>query len=368
MTITPAQLRRYRLARHHLLAPADSPVAAAGAILGAQAQVAVAGALQLAVRCGGTVEAVEQALWRTRSLVKVWTVRGTVHYLPAELWSCFAAALRDDGERQLAAWMRRAEVDPARVEAVIAALVDSLADGPLERGALADAVVARLDESWRWLIEHSWGGLVRVAVRRGQVCFGPPNGQRVTFVLAEQWLGPFTLPDESTARRELLRRYLRAYGPATARDFACWTGGQAAAAKAAFAALADELLEVTVDGQRLSLLAADAGELQRAEEALPVRLLPHFDPLLLGHRERDWIIDPAQLRQVSRAAGWIAPVLLVDGRVAATWGYERRADRLSVTLEPLGDLPRPAVRAAEAEAERLAAAMGLAAEVGVDGA
>lgn len=366
MTITPAQLRRYRLERHHLLSPAASLTAAAGDLLGAQAQVAVAGSLQLAVRCGGTVEAVEQALWRERSLVKAWTARGTLHYLPRELWPPVASALRADGERQLAAWMKRAEVDPVRVEAVIAALVDSLRGGPLEREALADAVVARLDESWRWLIEHSWGGLVRVAVRRGQVCFGPPNGQRVTFVQAEQWLGPFTLPDEATARRELLRRYLHAYGPATPRDFAFWTGGQVSEAKATFAELAGELAEVTVDGRRLNLLAADLDELQRAVEPLPVRLLPHFDPLLMGHRERDWILDPAHLRRVSRAAGWIAPVLLVDGRVAATWRYERRADRLNVTLEPLADLPRAVVRAAEAEAERLAAAMGLAAEVGVE--
>jgi len=64
-----------------------------------------------------------------------------------------------------------------------------------------------------------------------------------------------------------------------------------------------------------------------------VRLLPSFDPFLLGHDERSHLVDRAHYARVYKDAGWLAPVVLVDGRAAGTWSYERTARKLEVEVK-----------------------------------
>jgi hypothetical protein len=63
--------------------------------------------------------------------------------------------------------------------------------------------------------------------------------------------------------------------------------------------------------------------------------------------------------RVYRPQGWISPVILVNGRMAGVWKHERRGSRLVVELEPFGSLPRWARAQLDAEADRLAAFLGL---------
>ena len=81
------------------------------------------------------------------------------------------------------------------------------------------------------------------------------------------------------------------------------------------------------------LLRKDLPELEKAaSEPGIVRLLPSFDPYLLGHRDRDHLVDRAHYKQVYKDQGWLAPVVLVDGRVAGTWSYERQPRTLRVDV------------------------------------
>lgn len=68
------------------------------------------------------------------------------------------------------------------------------------------------------------------AVLEGLVCFGPNKGREKTYVRTDKWLGNSAYcaeggknaQDEASA--ELLRRYLRSYGPADRRDYSAWSG------------------------------------------------------------------------------------------------------------------------------------------------
>ena len=88
---------------------------------------------------------------------------------------------------------------------------------------------------------------------------------------------------------------------------------------AAWSGLADELVHVSVDGARLDALAADLDAIKGAMNDEPVRLLPLFDPYLLGHASRDHLFERVHAPKVSRTAGWISAVVLVEGSVAGTW-------------------------------------------------
>src|SRR2546422_6995014 len=91
--VSEEQVAAFRLARHHLATPAPKASIArvAGDMGGAQAQIMSAAALSLRARIRGLrPEDVEKALWRERTLAKVWCMRGTVHLVPADDLAVFA--------------------------------------------------------------------------------------------------------------------------------------------------------------------------------------------------------------------------------------------------------------------------------------
>ena len=125
--------------------------------------------------------------------------------------------------------------------------------------------------------------------------------------------------------------------------------------RAALTALAGELVELDVAGHRGWTTAAGAAAVATAEPDHTVRLLPGFDPYVVGVlRQLEHLVPAGHRAAVSRASGWISPVLLHGGRIVGTWAQEQAGGRLRITVTPPTRLP-PAVRsAAAAEAERWA--------------
>jgi hypothetical protein len=75
-------------------------------------------------------------------------------------------------------------------------------------------------------------------------------------------------------------------------------------------------------------------------------------------RDAAALLDPVEKKRVYRNQGWISPVLLVDGRMEGVWKHERKGQRLVVSIEPFGRVPKRVRAGVEAEAERLAAFLG----------
>jgi hypothetical protein len=157
--------------------------------------------------------------------------------------------------------------------------------------------------------------------------------------------------DPIDARLELARRYLHVFGPATPGSFATWAGIRPAAARAAFDALAPELVAtVTPVGDGWILAEDEAAFLEPPGPVAPARLLPSGDTYyLLQGVDREVLVPDARRRQDLWTSRVWPGALLVDGEVAGTW---RRAGA-TVTVEPWSR-PTAAARAAvEAEAASL---------------
>jgi hypothetical protein len=136
--------------------------------------------------------------------------------------------------------------------------------------------------------------------------------------------------DEGQARAELLRRYLRAYGPATLRDFAYWCGISMAEARLVRPLIDAEILE----HGSLMLLRSDIPVIQAKPAQLSsVHLLPHFDVYLLAHSLKDHLIDSRFYKRVFRNQGWITPAVLIDGKIAGVWTYELTPKNIHVEIE-----------------------------------
>ena len=359
--LTWPQVHAFRLARHHLLvrAPKRHLTKVVGEIAGAQAQVTSAAELQVCVRVSGTTLDVRRALWTKRTLAKTWLMRGTLHLVPAVDLPLYTAAMRTRWVKMSPAWLKYVGMTEAELMRLIATIADILDGNPRTREEILELAAKGQREPVRAALRSGWGGLLKPVARQGLLCFGPNRGQNVTFVSPRKWLGQWRDVDPDAALVEVVRRYLRAYGPASRADFARWWGGSAAVANAAWSGLSAELAAVSVEGRRADVLAADLSRLARAEVRGAVQLLPSFDPYLMGHAGRGHLFELVHAPKVSRTAGWISSVVLVDGRVVGTWTHSASGGRLKVTVTPFRRLSERVMSRVRARASSLAEALGV---------
>ena len=358
-SISRDQVAAFRLHRHHLAsrAPASALVQVAGDMGGAQAQVLSAAQMSLWTRTRGLrAKDVEKALWHDRTLAKVWCMRGTVYLVPSKDFAVFVRGVAGRADRD-ARWMAKRGRSIDVIERIVKAM-EQILDRPLTRKEVSERLGDSLGTKKRVRLGHGWGhqaevdaievdgqtmsvgGILGYACIRGAVLAGPPRGNEGTFVRPDAWLREWrdlAVPD---AEDELLRRYLQAHGPATVTDFAWWTYVTGARARAIWERHKQDLAAVNVDGSMAWVLREDLPTLERAKIKRPnVRLLPFFDSFLLGQKVKEHLVEAKHSRRVYRPQGWLSPVVLVDGRVGGIWKYERKGDRLSVQVEPLGLLP-----------------------------
>jgi uncharacterized protein YcaQ len=180
-------------------------------------------------------------------------------------------------------------------------------------------------------------------------------------VRLDQWVAGWKELNPGDALREVVRRYLRAYGPARPDDFGHWIRMPAPDARQLFESMRDELTEVDVDGFRAWLLVKDVRFPESAElpgwTDLPVRLLPDYDCFVIGAappgRPREQLIPTAAGTRVFNRGAGPSAVLLVDGAVAGVWKRRSRGKRVEVLVEPFRRLVRAERQGLEAEADRL---------------
>ncbi|HZC14994.1 MAG TPA: winged helix DNA-binding domain-containing protein [Thermoleophilaceae bacterium] len=369
-TLSWRQALAWRMRRHRLVerAPAGEMLDVAGQICGLHAQVMSSAELTLWARVDGmTPDAVQDALWRERSLVKLWAMRGTLHLLPSTEIGMWLAALGTYEHYLKPVWLRAFGITRKELERLITTIGKALDSELLTREELG-AEVARLSRSKTIAerIQGSWGAYLKPASFRGLLCFAPGEGQRVRFTTPANWLPggvPEVDPDE--ALREVTRRYLGAFAPATREDLGRWWAVSPAQARRMLEGLGDEAVEVDVDGGPCWMLAEHVTEAAGARKPPNIaRLLPGFDQWAIGaSRTAPAQLDPGHKARVYRPQGWISPVLLVNGRMDGVWRHERKGARLIVEIEPFGKLPAWARKQAGAEAGRLAEHLGADLEV-----
>ncbi len=337
---------------------------------GAQAQLVSAAQISFSARTLGlTVAEVDNAV-AERRVVKVGCMRRTLYIVPSTLVAVFVRGTARRAEKEVR-WALGKGVPGRVVEAAIDATLGVL-DAPLTRAEIAEQVCRTLGTRPRLIHGGGWGSrgkvaavpvgvltypvvdLLHLAAARGVVCNGPQRGREPTFVRADAWVPDYEDVPPEDAETLLLRLYLEAFGPCTVADFAAWTGITLREAGGIWARAEDELAPVDVEGAEGTVLRVSLDELSRARvEAPHVRLLPYFDSYLLGHRDRRHLVSDEHRQRVSRSQGWIAPVVLVDGRVLGVWRHAHERGRLIVEVTPLARLPRRVVAGIRAEAQEL---------------
>ena len=347
--LTARDLGRATLARQRLLArDTATPAQMVERLAGMQAQLARPPYIGLWTRIAGfTREALHRALL-DRTVVRGTMMRGTLHLASARDFRALRPSLQPGLDRAAKSILRE-RYTALDLPALVAEARAFLGKTPRTFDALRDHLLERHPGG----DERAMAYAIRCTLPLVQV---PTDGSdwgfpgSADFAVADRWLGAAI--DGAPHPAELVRRYLAAFGPATAADAQTWSG--VPNLKATFEALRPELVSLRDERGRELFDLPDAPR-PGGDAAAPVRYLPDYDNLVLGHDDRSRLIDDAHRPAVITRNLMIPPTFLVDGRVAGTWKIERKRRLATLTLTPFASLAARVRGELEAEGEALLA-------------
>jgi hypothetical protein len=337
--LTVDQVNSWRLTRHHLVHRADGKEMAkvVSDACGIQAQVLSAAELAIRARVEGIREQdVRVAMWKYRTILKTWCMRGSVHLLARADLPLYVAALKTK-LAESARWLQKdGRVTPEEIETITEAVGWALTGRPLTREQLSREVerTADLSPRARRYLMSAWGVLLRPAAYQGMLAFGENVGPLVTFVRPDvrDLRGADLLACD--ALLELFHRFLSSYGPATIGDFTHWWGSLSDRDRSGLKRRSEGLVEVETEGHRALMLEVDADAASGLGPLRVLRLLPSFDCYAMLYSPRERFVPDAYRGRIFRAAGWNYPTIMADGVAIGTWGLRKRGKGVVIELEP----------------------------------
>lgn len=323
--MTPSALLSERLRSHRLTAPARSVADAASHMLAVQAQEFLSGRWALGIRSSGapTLSAIDRAFARGL-LVRSWTMRGTLHIIPATDLRWVLSVTAERQRQQSASRHRELGIDAALLARVWDAVRVKLADGGRTRAQLLDDIAELgIDPSAQRGV-HVIGALCidgllvqgPVVRRHGAV------GREQLFVDADRHVAESHTPDDPLA--EFFVRYIDGHGPAGAADFAWWSGLTLGTAREAVERARHRVVEVA-EGQ---FIAERRPRRARGARDDDVRALPMFDEYYISYADRGPVADAEAMARIGPGKnGMVRASLISAGRIAGAWTHSAAVGR-----------------------------------------
>ena len=284
----------------------------------------------------------------TRQLVRVTSLRGTLHVMTASDYIALRGALQPMLTRGTLAILRdrASSLDIATLNAEARKFFG-------KSGATFDALRGHLKAKFPMQDERAMAYAIRTHLPLVQVPTDAPWAfpAAADFALADKWLSK-KVPTEATDAEALVLRYLAAFGPATPSDAQAWSG--MTGLRETFESLRPRLLTFR-DARKRELF--DLPDAPRPDEDVPapVRFIPDFDNLVLSHHDRSRIMADEHRSRVTLKNLQVRATFLVDGLVAGTWKSERKRKAAVLLIEPFGTVVKRTRAALEEEGERLLA-------------
>jgi hypothetical protein len=365
--------RRARLGPRHRLAGgarAGDPVEAARSLVAVHSTDPSSVYLGLLARMtGGGIADVERALYTDRTLIRLLGMRRTVFVTTLGIAPVIQAACSDavaaNERRKLLGWLTETGVSDD-VDGWLTQVEHVALEALTARGETTAAELAGDDPRLRVQIVlargKSYEGRQNISSRillllaaQGRAVRGRPRGSwtshQYRWAPLTAWC-PQGLDGWSpeAAEVDLARRWLDAFGPATADDLRWWAGWTKTQVRRALTAL--QPAEIDLDGVPGIVLPGDT---EPSPPAQPwAALLPALDSTPMGWQQRDWFLGEHGPRLFDQT-GNVGPTLWWDGRIVGGWAQDRDGQIVCRFLEDAGS---DAAAAAQAEAGRMTALLG----------
>ncbi len=326
-------------------------------------------------------QALEDALYERRELVRVHCMRMTVHAVPSdEVPFFFQAYVERHAQAEFQGWepllVQAGICQEGEAEALLKQLHRRVLDVLTEKGPSTARQISQAVPELKAKIRHdvgkSYEGQFSIGSRLmltmsvlGLLVRARPRGtwrsNLYEYAALSDWLPDVDLesvtPQE--ARAWLVRRYLAAFGPATLDDVQWWTGFSKGETEEALEALKPAAVEVAIEGlgDGYLMLADDAQRLRDfAQPSVPyVFLLPGLDPYIMGYRDRGRFLAAGHRAKVFDRAGNAMPTVWANGRVVGAWGQRRDGSVIYGLFETVDEEERALL---EGEVQRLEGFLG----------
>lgn len=317
----------------------DDPAEVVRRLACMQAQALPGALVSVALRTASqSLPAVRAAIEDGR-VVRTWTQRGTLHFAAAE---DVGGILALTAPRLLKAQAARRDhfgvSEPMLEQAAELAESAISARGPLSRDDLLVEFAPLLESVAEADAYGRQRHLLTALSMRGLLVQSgfTADGQEMSYALRDR--STDAAIDTEAALRQWLRRYVESHGPVTIDDAARWTGLPKTPVRAALRALTDEGAIVTATiAEREHVQAPDLddrlGEWEAASGTL--MLLPGFDELILGYKDRSQTLAPAHEKSVVPGGNGMFKNTVIDGtRARGTWKRSPRKTGPRVIIEP----------------------------------
>lgn len=339
-----ATLERQLLLRRSTDLSVDAAVAH---LLGLQAQNVKPPYYALAARLEGFDPEGLSGLLASRDLVRIVTMRSTIHLHTADDALVLRPLVQAARSRELNAF--RKGLTGVDLEELASIARGAVEEEPRTMKQLREVLLPR----WPDADPQSLAVAARCLLPLVQVT---PRGLwrrsgQVALTTVEHWLGRPSepVPGAVPAPDAAVLRYLAAFGPASVKDMQTWAG--LTRLRDTFEQLRPQLRTFR-DESGVELFDLPDAPRPDADTPAPARFLPEFDNLLLSHADRSRIV-PAEYKGRTWKGNIAHNVFLVDGFLAGVWRVEEGAAPAVLTIEPFGTLTKAQRRELADEAERL---------------
>lgn len=347
--ITQPELNRATLARQWLLRrEAATPGDAIAHLVGLQAQEARPPFIGLWSRLASFRREYLIDLLLNREVVRATALRATLHLMTAGDF----LALRGTFQPMLTEAMRavlRQRCEDLDIPGAVETARAFFTGGDFTFDDLRDHFRTQNPDSDERAMAYAVRTHLPLVQAPDSSAWGFPGSAK--FAPAEDWLGrPI---DQSERKEELARRYLAAFGPASATDIQAWSGVKG------FSSILKEMrdeLVVFKDERGRELFDLPDSPRPSPDVPAPARFLPDYDNLLLlAYSDRSRIIADEHRKQVVTANLRVLATFLVEGFVAGTWKIERKKTKATLILTPFAPLSAGAHDDLAGEGEKLLA-------------
>ncbi len=279
--------------------------------------------VQKSVKVRDTV--IEQAI-AERRIVRTWPMRGTLHWVAPGDARWMLRLLTPRIINGSAGRYRQLELNEA-VFSESRTIIEKALEGnkQLSRPELYQLLEQEGIRTHEQRGIHILGHLAM----SGIICMGVKEGNQPTFVLLDEWLPAYPIPEGDEALAILTSRYFTSHGPATVYDFATWTGLKVSDARKGLELVSPAFEQIVVDGQSY-WSSVSSKEANHAEENDKVWLLPAFDEMLCGYKDKSAILYSADVKATILKNGIIRPILVIGHCAVGAWKRTIKKDQVLV--------------------------------------
>lgn len=314
-------------------------------LVGLQAQSPLAPYVGLWTRLERFDPAELAGLLTERAMVRTPAMRTTIHLFTAR--DCLALRPLFDGLLARTFASSAFDVGGVDLDALTAEAVALLEQRPRTRGELGGLLARTRPDSDPLALSYALQHLLPLVQTPPRAVWGAASGSKPTWALTRTWLGADL---QATTLRELVLRYLAAFGPATVADIQLWSG--LTKLKEVVEELGDRLLELRGENGAVLFDLPDALR-PDPDTPAPPRFLPEYDNVLLSHADRSRVNPEGRRVPLPPGNGARAGTLLVDGTYSADWKLVRQGDTAVLQIEPFSALASGDTEAVEREGAQL---------------